>query len=199
MKQLTILILCIYASILYFIFPSVDRGLCMAAMLVSAIGDMFLANVIKWKKCSLSNFVLGASAFGVAHIIYAGAYLLKFKNNAARVCMNTGTIAAISLCMAFLLLFLGICRYRRDYRYQKLIMAYVCLIALNCAAVFTYAWETGQRADGALWAVGAAVGAISFLVSDVCLGLNRVAGMKGMYKLVWILYPIGQFLLITCG
>ena len=44
-----------------------------------------------------------------------------------------------------------------------------------------------------------AVGALLFLISDVCLGLNRVAGMKAAYKFVWILYPIGQFLLITCG
>lgn len=117
-----------------------------------------------------------------------------------------------ALCLYALLLFLGICMYRKDYRYWWLIVAYVCLIGVNCTVVFSYAWAHVSQTEICLtgmemsWylkriysAIGAAVGAMSFLISDVCLGLNRVAGMKGVFKFVWIFYPIGQFLLITCG
>lgn len=185
-------VLCLYSLLLFAYMPTKDRLLCASAMFVSAIGDLFLGHVFSLKKYGMSDFNSGAAAFGVAHIIYAFGYWAKMKSAAALLPYpNVGTVIAISICSTCLLMFIGICWYRKDYRYLWVIIAYVCLIGVNCSVVLSYAWACA--------AVGAAVGAITFLISDVCLGLNRVAGMKKAYKFVWIFYPIGQFLLITFG
>ena len=185
--------LCLYSLVLLAYMPSIDRLLCAVAMLMSAVGDLFLVHVFARKRNEISDFTIGAACFGVAHIIYALAYLVEMRSSTMTMrYINTGTVIAILICIMCLLLFLGICVYRKDYRYLWLIVAYVCLIGVNCTVVFSYAWAHNT-------ALGAAVGVSVFLLSDICLGLNRVAGMKGAYKFVWIVYPIGQFLLITCG
>lgn len=185
--------LCLYSFALFAYMPSVDRLLCAVAMLMSAVGDLFLGHVFTRKRHGISDFTMGAAAFGMAHLIYAFGYLMKMRSSTMIMrYLNTGTVIAILICIMCLLLFWGICVYRKDYRYLWLIIAYVCLIGVNCSVVFSYAWAYNT-------ALGAAVGASAFLISDVCLGLNRVAGMKRLYKFVWIFYPIGQFLLITCG
>ncbi len=186
-------VLCLYSFALFAYMPSVDRLLCAVAMLMSAVGDLFLGHVFTRKRHGISDFTMGAAAFGMAHLIYAFGYLMKMRRTTVIMrYINTGTMTALGICVILLLLFLGICVYRKDYRYLGLIIAYVCLIGVNCTVVFSYAWAHNT-------ALGAAVGVSVFLLSDICLGLNRVAGMKGAYKFVWIFYPIGQFLLITCG
>lgn len=205
--------LCLYALVLCAAFPSVDRALCMLAMFVSAVGDLFLGHAFTLKKHGLSDFTMGVAAFGVAHLIYALGYVVKMKKSTIIMSyVNVGTVIALFMCVTFLLLFLGICMYHKDYRYRWLIIAYVCLIGVNCTVVFSYAWAHVFQTEICLvgtemsWylkriysAIGAAIGASFFLISDVCLGLNWVAGIKGAFKFVWIFYPIGQFLLIACG
>ena len=201
-------VLCLYSLVMFVYMPSADRLLCVVAMFVSAVGDLFLGHVFTLKKCGVSDFT-----FGAAHLIYALAYAVKMKQNPILMrYINAGTWIAILTCVTCLLLFLGICVYRKDYRYLWVIIAYVCFISVNCTVVLSYAWayvfqteicpvgtEVSWHLKQINGAIGAAVGALSFLISDVCLGLNRVAGRKGAYKFVWIFYPIGQFLLITCG
>lgn len=184
--------LCLYSLVLFAYMTSIDRLLCAVAMFVSAVGDLFLAHVFSLKKYGITDFNMGAAAFGTAHILYAIGYYAKMRSSAVSIqYLNVGTVIAILVCVVCLLMFIGICKYRKDYRYLGIIVAYVCLIGINCSVVFSYAWSCAS--------IGAAAGAITFFISDVCLGLNRVAGMKRVYKFVWIFYPIGQFLLITCG
>ena len=184
--------LCLYSLVLLAYMPSIDRLLCAVAMLMSAVGDLFLGHVFSLRKYGMTDFNMGALAFGAAHILYAIGYFAKMRSSAVSIqYLNVGTVIAILICVVCLLMFIGICRYRKDYRYLWVIIVYVCLISVNCSVVFSYAWACA--------AFGAAAGALTFLISDVCLGLNRVADMKGAYKFVWIVYPIGQFLLITCG
>ena len=201
-------VLCLYSLVMFVYMPSADRLLCVVAMFVSAVGDLFLGHVFTLKKCGVSDFT-----FGAAHLIYALAYAVKMKQNPILMrYINAGTWIAILTCVTCLLLCLGICVSRKDYRYLWVIIAYVCFISVNCTVVLSYAWayvfqteicpvgtEVSWHLKQINGAIGAAVGALSFLISDVCLGLNRVAGRKGAYKFVWIFYPIGQFLLITCG
>ena len=205
--------LCFYSLVMFAYMPSTDRLLCAVAMFVSAVGDLFLGHVFSLKKYGITDFNMGAAAFGAAHLIYALAYVVKMKQNPILMrYINAGTGTAILICVTCLLLFSGICIYRKDYRYLWVIIAYVCLISVNCTVVLSYAWayvfqteicpvgtEVSWHLKQINGAIGAAVGVLSFLISDVCLGLNRVAGRKGAYKFVWIFYPIGQFLLITCG
>ncbi len=192
-KSIIVGVLCLYSLVMFAYMPSADRMLCAVAMFVSAVGDLFLGHVFTLKKRGVSDFTFGAAAFGAAHLIYALAYVVKMKKNPIPMrYINTGTVIAILMCVTCLLLFWGICVYRKDYRYLWIIIAYVCLIGVNCTVVFSCAWAYNT-------ALGAAVGVSLFLISDVCLGLNRVAGMKAAYKFVWIFYPIGQFLLITWG
>jgi len=44
------------------------------------------------------------------------------------------------------------------------------------------------------------VGALSFLISDLIIGIETVFKIKSdiLRKLVWIFYPVGQILILAC-
>lgn len=169
----------------------------MLAMAASSIGDMFMMNQIRMRILPLSGFIAGALFFAIAHLFYSAAYSWRFyADMGAPIHLNPGTVIGLLLLAELVLLFWGICIRKKNYDFFWVIPVYLCFIGINCCTVFTYTWAAAASRPSA---IGAAMGAIAFLFSDCCIGLNRVAGLRWMGKLVWIFYPIGQFLLITCG
>ncbi len=196
--KLTIsLFLVVYSLVVFMISPTTDRQYCMLAMVVSGIGDMLMMGQISLSFLPVSDFVAGAGAFVVAHILYGVAYFHRFCMDAGRnMSFNGGTVIVLAGLVVLILVFWAICIWKAHYEFIWLIPVYLCFIGVSCGAVFTYVWEVYDTKPSVIWA---AVGAGAFLFSDCCIGLNRVAGWRWMRKLVWVFYPIGQLLLITCG
>jgi len=187
-----------YAILMYAWNPTPSRLFCMLAMISSSIGDMFMMGQIRRRILPFSNFITGAIAFAIAHLFYSAAYGFRFYLDiGTRLCFNTGTGIGLLLFSILILVFWGICIWRKSYALFRVIPVYLCFIGIACCTIFTYTWAAIPYEKAR--AIGAAIGAISFLFSDCCIGLNRVAGLHWMGKLVWVFYPIGQFLLISCG
>ena len=68
---------------------------------------------------------------------------------------------------------------------------YVVIISINFITISSYSW---------IYDSVASIGALSFLISDLIIGIETVFKIKSsiLRKLVWIFYPIGQFMILAC-
>lgn len=179
-----------YALVLAAAFLTPVRLLCAAAMVLSSVGDVFLMHE-PWIERRFPNyFTIGAAFFMAAHLLYTACFALKIRAQGAAY-WNGGAAAALLIAAVCFLYFTAVCKNPKLY---PLAVAYLCVITLNCMTVFSYAWSA-WRTDGL--AIPAAVGALSFLLSDLIIGLGSLAGIRRYDHLIWWLYPIGQILLIT--
>ena len=167
------------------------RWLCFAAMALSSVGDVFLAHLTKLNTRFRSCFLIGTVFFMAAHIFYCLCYNMKLQAVGGSL-WNPGTAIAgiIGISAAIRLLLLSL----KSGRTQKLplIFVYLAVILLNCTVVLSYAWAQRMQFS----AVCAAVGMVSFLLSDLIIGLSLTGGIHRFDRLTWWLYPIGQILLI---
>ena len=164
---------------------------CAAAMVVSSCGDMFMTRFGNIPEIFPNYFVIGASLFMAAHVLYIISYRMLAKSKGYRF-FNGGVIAAIVIALACLVYFTVICAQRNDFSMYFLCMLYLLVITFNCAAIFSYAWSSAKKQP---YLVLCAVGALSFLISDLIIGLDALAGIYDYGYLIWWYYPIGQILL----
>ena len=177
-----------YAIILAFVFSSNDRLFCVFAMIFSFVGDYTL--IISHKKKSPNLFMLGGTAFIIAHLLYFVAYYIKIKSCNYNY-MNRGVFAALDILIALTAIFFIARKTRSVLFYFGL--AYLWITGINYITIFSYSYSAFSIESLAT------IGALSFLASDVIIGLEKFCGLKSdsARKLVWWLYPIGQILLIT--
>ena len=73
-----------------------------------------------------------------------------------------------------------------------LCVIYMCIIGCNCAVIFSYAWSVKSIRSLA------ALGALSFFLSDLIIGVEALTGYTTdfLWGMIWWLYPIGQFFII---
>lgn len=187
------LLLSLFALIMALRRPQLDRWLCFIAMAFSSIGDIFLMRYGGLQRYFPNYFVIGAASFAVAHLFYAAAYrtLARRKGHSF---LNGGVVPAALLAVGCAVYFTRICIRRNDFGDYPLCMAYLVVIALNCAVVLSYAWAEFRKRPVAILA---AAGALSFLISDLFIGLGVLAGNYRFDHLIWWYYPIGQILLIA--
>lgn len=180
------------ALVLALCFPTPARWLCFAAMLLSSVGDIFLMHLPVIEKKLPNYFLYGAAAFMAAHLIYALCYARLIRQSGAAV-MNPGAVmmALIAVIVAAWFVFSARKLGRMDQ--LPLILVYIVMISLDAAMVFSYAWSQGIANPIAILA---AVGAVSFFVSDLIIGLGMVMGVSRYDHLIWWYYPIGQILMI---
>ena len=128
----------------------------------------------------------------VAHLLYALCYARLIRQSGAAI-WNPG--AMLMVCIAALVaawfVFSAGKRGRMDQ--LPLILAYIVMISLDAAMVFSYAWSQGIANP---LAILAAAGAVSFFVSDLIIGLGMVMSVSRYDHLIWWYYPIGQILMI---
>ncbi|MBR5288850.1 MAG: lysoplasmalogenase [Clostridia bacterium] len=185
-------LLSLLALVLALCFPTPARWLCFAAMLFSSVGDIFLMHLPVIEKHLPNYFVFGAASFMVAHLLYALCFTRLIRRSGAAL-LNPG--AAIMIAIALVLAVWFVCSARRLGRTDQLplILVYIVMIALSCTTIFSYAWSQGFANP---MAILAAVGAVSFFVSDLIIGLGMVMGISRYNHLIWWFYPIGQILMI---
>ncbi len=189
---LTVL-LSLLALVLAVIRRKKHAWICFAAMLMSSVGDLFMTRFMGIDALVPNAFLCGAGAFAVSHIIYLCAFRVLIRKHGYRTA-NSGMLCAILIACGCLAYFTYICAQRGDFSMYFVCMAYLVVISANCGTIFSYA--RSRAGDGAPLTLLAAVGALSFMLSDFIIGLGALAGIYDFDFLIWWLYPIGQLLML---
>lgn len=195
-KFVLTILMSLFAIILALLFPGADRFLCMAAMLISTVGDIFMMDFRSLSKYYPDYFVIGAILFMAAHLVYSTAffYLIFVRGYSL---INAGFFCAAALIAAAFVLFTYLTVKTRRFRIGMYILsvAYLIIIGANCCAIFSYAYSAKGPA------LLAAAGALSFFISDAIIGLDKLAGITSplLDELIWWFYPIGQILILIGG
>ena len=187
-------LLSLTALVLALCFHSKDRWLCCAAMLLSTIGDLFMANFSSIsEKLPVPSFYVGATFFIFAHILYIFTYRVLIRQNGFAP-VNPGFRAAVVFVLACGALVIWKCFRNGNVDWAMLILCviYMCIIGCNCATIFSYAWSVKSIRSIA------ALGALSFFLSDLIIGVEALTGFTTdfLWGMIWWLYPIGQFFII---
>lgn len=185
------LLLSALALVMALICHTPARWLCFAAMLCSSLADIILMNYRGiGAKLPIPAFYAGAIVFMAAHLLYAAATVVMLRTSGAGV-FNPGFFAAPVLAAAVAAWIIPMA-LRRPFANPLLLtvcIIYLCIITCMLTGVFARAWAAGG------WHILAAAGALSFFISDVLIGLEKLAGISRYSGGIWWFYPIGQFLL----
>lgn len=179
----------IFALILALIEKTPARWLCFGAMALSSVGDVFLMDFRGLSRRFPNYFLIGASFFLAAHLIYSGAFAFLIRQNGFRL-VNGAFWSALFLSGAVLLFFL---LRSKTTAMMVLLFVYLAVITLNCALIFSY---TQSAFSHSFLVILGALGALSFYLSDLIIGLGIFMGISRFDFLIWWLYPIGQLLLL---
>ena len=166
----------------------------MAAMLLSTVGDMFMDNFRDINsKLPNPGFFVGAFFFICAHIVYIFVYRHLICERQYTL-VNPGFWAAIAFVLACGVLVVGKSLSGGSVNWGMLVLCvvYMCIIGANCATICSFAWSVKSIRSIA------ALGAVSFFISDLIIGYNVLVGYPGdvIWGLIWWFYPIGQFFMI---
>lgn len=184
------------AVVLALFLPSSHRFLCAAAMIVSSMGDIVLMNFKGiGNRMSVPYFYVGAVLFMAAHLLYIAAFSLRIRQNGYPL-VNAGFWAAVvCVLVIWILLTAFSLRDGRLGPMYLLCLVYMCIIGCNCAVIFSFAFSAGG------WYLVAAAGAFSFFISDLIIGVDKLANFTtpALQEGIWWFYPIGQILIILFG
>ena len=178
-----------FAFMLCFIRPGPDSTLCLIAMFFSFIGDISL-NGMPLEKRPKKLMYIGAGFFMVAHLVYASAFNTLMKTS---VFFNPGAIVGI-IFIALMCITLIACTRKAEPLGNTMIIVfgiYCLIIGINFVTIASYSYAFKSIA---------VFGALSFLISDFIIGVETLFKIKSpiLRKLVWIFYPLGQFMILSC-
>lgn len=196
-KFVITMLLSLFSALMAVIFHTEDRVLCMIAMLLSSMGDILLMNFKNIEeRLPFSRYYTGMLSFALSHIFYISAFYGLIRNNGYSL-RNAGFYVAAVLVLAVGILFTVAMAAGGHFeiRMYLLHMLYLLVIGANCVTVCSYACSAGHTT----WI--AAVGVLSFFISDVLIGLNHLLSVDKpwLWSAIWWFYPIGQFLLLLRG
>ena len=186
-----------FALVLAIIFPDKSRWFCLAAMIFSSFGDLVLTNFRNISyKLPFPSIYLGVVLFAIAHVFYTCGYL-RLAKGLDGTFWNPGAFVALAiviLCAAYVLIS-GIRNGNRQWMLILVCLVYAFVIGVNCVTVFSFSWNVRS------WRSIAALGALSFYLSDILIGLEMISRIhkNWIQEGIWWLYPVGQILLILCG
>lgn len=188
------LLLVVLAIILALVFRTSPRWIKLAAMIISWLADMMLARYAPFTRLAGGySFTKGALMFMFAHLLYLFAFILLIRMSGP-LAVNAGFWLGCAVLAGVLLLLIAV-YFRnptRDPRMLLIGIIYGLVIGTLGIAVFTYAVQT----KGLAWLT--LIGIVSFMFSDLLIGLEKVGGISiaNQDDLIWIFYPIGQLLII---
>lgn len=190
-KVVCSILLSLLAVILFLRNRREERKLCMVAMILSGIGDIFMTDVLK---LGSAGTVPGAAFFILAHIVYAVCFFRAGKRNRCRI-LNNGFTAGVCLTVsaAALLTILMLAKTGRVQAMYVPILGYLAFVGLNLITQFSYSFNR----KGSFYFLPAAM--TLFLISDflVFLPMLGVVQESVIYDLViWMFYLPAQLLII---
>ncbi|MBQ6992461.1 MAG: hypothetical protein IJN50_06120 [Clostridia bacterium] len=163
---------------------------CSAAMGLCFVGDTCL-NSMPIEKRPHALLYTGAGAFMVGHVCYAIAYIKNIIANSYAY-FNPGTYIAIGFMICFLIV-AAVCI--KGKKLSPVMIGvfgfYIFVIGFNFISICSYSYSAKSLA----W-----IGALWFLASDFIIGIETIFKLKKdiLRKLVWLLYPAGQFIILVC-
>lgn len=173
--------------------PSEVRILCFFGVVFSTIGDLILMNYRDIPEFLFNDnqFYSGILAFMGAHAMYCMCFMkILGKNFLSFDTFNLGTYIAVGMFILSIFIALALIKKKRGI-FKCFIIVYVFFIFLSISAIYTCAFECYGKY------IFSAIGITLFLISDVMVLLGKaVTNSKFVKKLVWILYPIGQLMII---
>ena len=168
-----------------------ERKLCMAAMILSSIGDIFMTDVLK---LGSAGTVPGAAFFILAHIVYAVCFFRAGKRNRCRILNNGFTVGVcLTVSAAALLTILMLAKTGRVQAMYVPILGYLAFVGFNLITQFSYSFNR----KGSFYFLPAAM--TLFLISDFLVFLPMLAVVQEsvIYNLViWMFYLPAQLLII---
>ena len=172
-------------------YPSNARTLCFYAATASVFGDLFLMNYqgIPALICKNKNFYVGAFFFAIAHVFYYFTFLNVVGHNYF-IEPNWG---GYSILIAFVIVIPTLIFVLANQKtiFKILVISYTCCIFSSMLSIFNCAYDLGGRY------IFACIGIVLFLVSDILILVReKFLDTKLIRKFIWILYPIGQILII---
>ena len=184
--------LSVLAIVLHAINPkSKARRLCMFAMLLCTVGDVFMTN--SFKIDDMVSTIIGAVSFMGGHVFYAWMfYQLKEKRPKIR---NLGSLIGIIIGIVpiVVIVILGATLVPEPkVLYLCAVPVYVLVITMHIAMNFSYSFEIKSwRSFVLVFAV------VLFYVTDIWIFLYMFGlAPKSLQDCVWYFYPIAQLLLI---
>ena len=189
--NLTIL-MSLLALVMALIYRNKSHTLCLIAMLFSTGGDILLMDFRDLSDWLPGYFYAGAALFVVAHFFYLFAFRARLKD-LPKPYSKIGVYAGGVICAVVFVYFTVTCIMRGELSIYPLAILYLAVIGANCITIFTYAFSAYKKKPLALLA---AVGALSFFISDLFIGLDKMAGIDTFNGYIWWFYPIGQILLL---
>lgn len=172
-KTPAVLLLCLYAAL---DGVGKERLLLVAALFMSAMGDMFLALPDQY-------FLHGLASFLIAHLFYIALFL----RHRARTLMVTHISTAVVLALYGIALVWWMLPSLGSMTVPVMVYAFV-LLCMGAAARFSR--------FGSPWVFG---GAVLFIVSDSALAVNKFhTPLEGFGYVVWLTYYFAQ-VAITLG
>ena len=179
--------------ILFAMFNTFSKLICVFAMMFSFFGD-FALNYHHKENSGKTRFILGGFFFAFAHLFYFVAYANKIHFHGFNY-FNIGALLMILILKTMTIFFLRDNKSEIKSKLSIFALIYLWISGINYVTVSSYAFSIHSLESIAL------IGGLSFLVSDVIIGFERLAGLKSKVarELVWWLYPIGQIILITCA
>ena len=187
------MLMSLFALALALLSPTPARWFCFAAMALSSVGDTFLTNFKGIKNIFPNYFTIGAAFFMAAHLLYIASYGIKIRNSGAAF-FNGGVILVLAAAIALYVYFIHLSISTGHKSVLPLVVVYLAIISADCMTIFSYAWSQGFSNP---LAILAAVGAVSFMISDLIIGLGIAGGITKYDSLIWWYYPIGQILMIA--
>lgn len=150
-----------------------DRVLICIAMLFSFGGDVML-NGVSLQKRTKKRFIGGAIFFAFAHLVYvcAYSYLIKLKGFIVKsiAFYVVWFIVILFILIPFILKILS--KHRRMKLFDLFGIGYLFFVTLNCATAISY--FSSVRGYTFL----AAIGSISFFISDILIGIETFLEIK---------------------
>ena len=190
-KVVCSILLSLLAVILFLRNRREERKLCMVAMILSGIGDIFMTDVLK---LGSAGTVPGAAFFILAHIVYAVCFFRAGKRKRCRI-LNNGFTAGVCLTVltAALLTILMLAKTGQVQAMYVPILGYLAFVGLNLITQFSYSFNR----KGSFYFLTAAM--TLFLISDFLVFLPMLAVVQEsvIYDLViWMFYLPAQLLII---
>lgn len=193
-KMITTGILSLVAIVLYLLnTKSKARFLCMIAMLLCTLGDIFMTNIFKMN--GMVSTVIGAGSFIAGHLFYSNMFYVLLKDKKGQL-KNPGFYIglAVGLIPLIVMEILAIIKVQdKQVLYMCAVPVYVAVITLHIACNFAYSWKLKS------WRSIILAGAVMlFYYTDILIFLFMFGLCPAeVENPIWHFYPLAQLLIIV--